>query len=684
MSGGTLEINLRMRAEEAIRETDRARQNIEKLKFEIHGAGGAFARFQVAARTAAEGIGAFAATAVGLVGGVAALGRGLAEAAAHADTHERAVTRLGDAYDLVRQATNDVVTAEQALRVQQSLSQAGHQLTAEQLAIVTRRAREYATATGTDLNQALDQVTDALRGMESEGLRRFGISVNSNRTYTENLTSAVNQMSASFHGTAPAVRTMEEDLSRTDRTFGQLAGSIATSIANLVHLREAMGAVSDLVSGEWGRRMDTQIANTARSAEHTAALNENTAARELAGRSGLTFRGRDTSAMTTAQLQALTAATQRAARIGDQSVIDAAFTAMDTAVARSLVENTNRGVAAGVQRERDAFEAQVQARTQAMYADGTKGSGGAARTAGHHNRNAGSTQSEGYADASQAGFAQGFGLFSGGLGWAAEVAQNVAFTEQVEENARRRQQAVDDEEKAMQESARSRAQTLAQMLDDERKANEERNSLQAQLAQRFAQHQELNQTTAQNAAGVIEGAYNTMTSALKTHIAAVIQGKEDVGTALKATLQEILLNLAAESATKAIMETALGFAALARGAGSYGADTGAVVSAPMHFTSAAMFAALAAGAGLGYAGVSAIGGAPAGAGASSFGSKAAGPASTRDGAPANDTGGSVTIINNVNGFAMSETQVQDGLVNAMDRAAARGVVPRWANQRRAA
>jgi hypothetical protein len=99
----------------------------------------------------------------------------LAHAAAEHERTARALSILGTAYAQVQAATNDTVSAQQALAVQQSLVQSGLRVTGDQLATITRRAREFALQTGRDTSQAVEQLTDALRGGEAEGLRKFGL-----------------------------------------------------------------------------------------------------------------------------------------------------------------------------------------------------------------------------------------------------------------------------------------------------------------------------------------------------------------------------------------------------------------------------------------------------------------------------------------------------------------------------
>lgn len=95
------------------------------------------------------------------------------------------------------------------------------------------------------------------------------------------------------------------------------------------------------------------------------------------------------------------------------------------------------------------------------------------------------------------------------------------------------------------------------------------------------------------AGGIAAQGLTTLGGAFKSHLAAVITGKETIGQALQAMLHETMLSLAQESAVKALFNTAEGIAAFASGnigkgtqhmiaAGTYGAvaiATGAVAAA---------------------------------------------------------------------------------------------------------
>lgn len=164
--------------------------------------------------------------------------RNIPEAAARSEEHARILQRLGSAYGEVQRATNGAISATQANRVQQTLAQAGLTLTANELANVTARAREYARATGVETTQALDQLTDALRGGEAEGLRRFGISVQAGTNKADAMAAALRQLDAQVHATSASSQTLAEASEELTRTWGEMNDGFRASLAEEIGLRD--------------------------------------------------------------------------------------------------------------------------------------------------------------------------------------------------------------------------------------------------------------------------------------------------------------------------------------------------------------------------------------------------------------------------------------------------------------
>jgi hypothetical protein len=572
----------------------------------------------------------------------------MVESSARVEAHNNALNRLGAAYELVRARTNDAVTAEQAVHVQQQLTQAGYRVTAEQLAIITARAREYARANGTDLNQALDQVSETLHSLSGEGLQRFGIQIRNAHTRGDAFREAITQMDGALQHAGVSAQSTAESADILRRNWQQMQDGIISRIAGWLDLGTAIRGVNELLDGTFSRM---QRAN------------------------GMT--GHDDMAGREAAANRLNAAGARryfgANELGRLNTHDAHQVAWY--VEHGDIEGARRAMGFG-QAQRDE-----QNMRDAAALSGAPANDNARPTATERTRYTPSgaassthTNSE-YLQQFLAGGANDVLAGVGGFGGlarrvSAESAAEMELAHAIEESERlkreARQATLDAEKEQLRQQQELREQERANTAKHEAAiadAARGRESVQVQLNERFAAHAELHETRAQGMAGLIEGAYNTMTGALKQHIAAVAQGKESIGEALKATVEEVLLNLAVESTVKALFETAQGIAAAA---------TGAAPVAAGHFASAGMYAAVAAAGFGGYAAVGALGGSSAPASAVGFGGSPGAAASTRGpGSAANDNG-NVTNVYNISGFAMTHEGVQDAVIGAAEGGIARG------------
>jgi hypothetical protein len=203
----------------------------------------------------------------GLGAALEALGewiRAIPESAARADAHAEALAALGSAYAEVQHATNGVVTAEQALTVQQRAAQSGLRLSAQELAAVTQRAREYARTTHTDLGQALEQLTDQLVN-PGEELSRFGIRLRQGMDAGDAMREALRQLTTQAGQTGTATRTLAESHEDLNRALTETNDALSAAIAERLELndfftqmaswlREATSATS-----EWSGALNTVV-----------------------------------------------------------------------------------------------------------------------------------------------------------------------------------------------------------------------------------------------------------------------------------------------------------------------------------------------------------------------------------------------------------------------------------------
>lgn len=207
-------------------------------------------RFSDRAKAAAESAGRIGAGVLGAGAAMGAAAYKAAEFAAAVEQQDMAIRRLGPAYDAVRAATNGVVSAQDALKAQQTLVQAGLRVSTEQLATITRAAREYARATGTEMTQSLEQLTDALRTGSAEGLGRFGVSLQQGVTGTRAFSSALGQLQQQQDRTAVSSRTLREDLDKLPE------GLMAIGRAAMSVLEGPADALTQWLTGLGGATMN--------------------------------------------------------------------------------------------------------------------------------------------------------------------------------------------------------------------------------------------------------------------------------------------------------------------------------------------------------------------------------------------------------------------------------------------
>lgn len=184
------------------------------------------------------------------------------EAAAGAERHQTALRQLGGAYAYVQHATNGVVSAEQAALVQQRAMQAGLRLSAQELAAVTARARDFARSTGTDINQALEQLTDQLIN-PGEELSKFGIRLQQGMEAGDQLRETLRQLTDQASRTGAAQVSLSESLEMTTRAQREANEALAGFIAQKLELADFFTQFSSFLTDTmsqartWGETFTT-------------------------------------------------------------------------------------------------------------------------------------------------------------------------------------------------------------------------------------------------------------------------------------------------------------------------------------------------------------------------------------------------------------------------------------------
>jgi len=157
----------------------------------------------------------------------------------------------------------------------------------------------------------------------------------------------------------------------------------------------------------------------------------------------------------------------------------------------------------------------------------------------------------------------------------------------------RSQQRRDDEINGLLsvEQARQDSETMAQdSADKERRRLDDLRTAHESYAGRIAELQGAGVDGTRRAAEFTNGAFESMGKAIGTHVQALIDGRESVGTALQGMLSDTLVSVGKEAVIQGGMEIAKGVAALA-----------GVVTAPLapgHFAAGAAFLAVGAAAGV--------------------------------------------------------------------------------------
>lgn len=641
-------------------------ENAEALrKFDATDA--AIKKVKLSAGDMASGIAAGAAGIAGAAAAVVAFSFKVAELNAQFETSQRAATLLGSAYAQVELSTRGAVSAQTALRAQQTLVQSGLQLTGAQLGVVTRAARDYALATGVETTQAMEQLTDALRTGSSEGLGRFGIAIADTGSRASNFTNALNTLATAQSGQSAAALTSAESLDRfkTGLTFlgGEIASFLAGQGSGLLQWVTTIGERSN--SSRYG--LTGLIAEISERAG-VAAGNATGAAASAAGdarreRTQRTLRG----------LRGVELSPQQAQMLGvrgignlpeqEQEMISVGFRNLagdvESSVTR-IMQARNTAAMAAMATADTANKAREASKRAARGTGGASGGGGARTTRVDARR-----------------FHSVDEIFE-------ELRASIARDD---ESLIRLGGTASDTRQVSEDDFASTLGTLASgrsMTDDANSDRANRRANRDQATRRGAMAQDTSlgggmmrrlgvtddaigdQAKAwQGYSDTAVGAIGKVTQAFGTHLAAVIAGREGMGEALLAGANEVTSALAIEALPKAAMELAAGIAAASS------LIPPVMATAPGHFASAAVYGSVAALAGLTALGTGAAmtANAPAGGGAGSV--AAAKSASGRSIGGSEKGSGNTTIV--ISSLVPPGPQELQGLVRASRQAGRYGM-----------
>lgn len=192
--------------------------------------------------------------------GAVALARQTMAAAAAGEQQARAARSLGGTLELVRRATADTVTAQQAWRSELTLTRSGLHLTGQEFATIARFARDHKDANETSA-ESLQRLTEALRQGEAGGLRTFGLAVQQGATRGTTFNSVLRQMERAARDTEPAQRTLAEETARTSEALDEGANAMARLAAHATGLPGIMREVADAVrelAGDINKMVDAE------------------------------------------------------------------------------------------------------------------------------------------------------------------------------------------------------------------------------------------------------------------------------------------------------------------------------------------------------------------------------------------------------------------------------------------
>jgi hypothetical protein len=184
--------------------------------------------------------------ATGIAGGAAAAvaaGMAFGRLAAQGDLNARAAAGVAGGYDSISRATSGTVTALAAYRAQQTLVNSGLRVTGDELAAVARHAREHRDVTQS-AEEAVQELTEALREGEEGGLRKYGISMQQGATRAQTFESALRQMREAAQGTDPALRTASESMDAMSSGASDAVTALASLAAQGLGLNNVVNNLS--------------------------------------------------------------------------------------------------------------------------------------------------------------------------------------------------------------------------------------------------------------------------------------------------------------------------------------------------------------------------------------------------------------------------------------------------------
>lgn len=636
------------------------------------------------------------------VGKVAGAFAGLAIAGvavmAHAEQQEQAIRRLGSAYDAVSAATNGAMSAQQALTLQGQIQAAGVRVNSQQLGLLARAAREYAQATGNDAVQAVEKLTNAIVNNSEDALSELGLAQARATTSTQTLANMTRELENRFRGVAPAARTLNEDLEKLPQVMSFIGNAAAQAAAG--GLRSFIDALHGAGTAAAIWRDITNFADDRRNIERQGqsqdAMNRRQALRERIQRQaqgvGARFNSDLLQGMSERELQSVSSRLEvgtgvrgQSARGGDLNAVFGSIVAQNDLnlnmngqfegivnAVRNEERMRQRREAAGEARPVDENVRVKESIAKSMNAAGDAAGNAATafERAAKRIELSGTAVIDLVASAAEAAGGRGFrnrlqtaasalGLTSGTdaeqselFGGIADSMEGGGATNRAERSRRSR---IAERDRETRNQSISRGRGVGAGILRGLGVSADAMETESRMMQGYAD--------------TIVGTLGKVGDAFTRHIELVMSGQETIGQAMLNGVHEIGKALAMEAAPKALMELAAGFAALT--------NPVTIATAPMHFTAAGIYGAVAAAGGIaaGVTGALGAGQTPQGAGnaASMQSARSLAPRSSNAGASPRDLAPVTVVMSSLVPAGPSDAQrARNGLRDARRRGFADG------------
>lgn len=597
------------------------------------------------------------------------------QAEARLEQQHEVVAALGTSMGAVTRATGGAASASDAWAARTALLNAGLRASDEQLAAVVEGARRHREA-GESNADSITRLVAVING-EAAAQERLGIVTRTGADAQERLREVTTRLAAEQRSQAASAETATERAARLERQTQSGKDAFISLISYLNPLRgtlELAGQASDALAGHFGRvtpasralgtELD-QVKERIRAASN--AQNDANSAIDAA------------KAKTDAAAAAMRAyeATLEAGRVAmkhfQQQTAAVSFAALPGETHEAAIQ---RNVAAG----RRAMEAQIRTRALGnevrtrLLADreGNRADVNAALGLSDPSSSSSRTEpkwvtaqgnADAYREAERLAQIERRLTAQGQVDANEEAARQAGIEKTNAAAAFARQRAVANED-ALAESAIGKAQAQADM-NASGVARQRLEDPGTQLRDAFLPAALETQTAAEKMAEGVSGAFATMTGAVKSHVAALIEGRETAGQAMLGIAHDTLLALATEAVGRSLMS--LGGALAATAIGS--------PTAPLLYASAAAYAGVAALAG---AGAAATGAAMAGAAPAASAASRTPPAAASAGGSGRGSSEGTAITINVNGTVMDREGTADSIRELLNDSLSRGGVLRAA------